>query len=141
MTPEQKIVDLLHEYLAGNIDDAGKIKAALRTLDIDVDLDEEDFRALAAAVEYFSADEPPTAKTIRKAAYVIEDGDYLLFEGVEDYNELGYAFFKERCGKSARMYLPDWVEDYIDFEALGEEVANRGEFTLYGFFSPDERSF
>ena len=140
MELEQKIVDLLREYANGNIDDEEKITAALRTLDVDFD-DYCDLHALAAAVEYFRADEPPTANTIRRAAQVVQNGDYLFSEYASDYEDVGYMFFNQKCQKAVLMYLPDWLEHYIDFEALGEDVAEHGEFTSYGFFAPDEGSF
>lgn len=114
--------------------------ASLEVNAVGVDLDNV---TLAAAIEYFSADEPPTADTIRKAAQVVQNGDYLFFEDVNTYDELGEAFFYDECfGTTMVIRLPDWLDNYIDFESLGEDVAERerGKFTGYGFFAP-ERSF
>ena len=97
---------------------------------------------LAAAIEYFGGNDALTvddfAVAFKKAFYTLERGcrDFTFDADINSFDDLGEVFFYK---KTRAKYLDD-LQDYVDFERLGEDVLNdtQGKFTRYGFFAPME---
>ena len=66
-------------------------------------------------------------ETITGAIGYAEHGDYTLYPECTTAQELGEYF------ADIDFTLPQEVARYFDFEAYGEDVANDGYFTSYGF--------
>lgn len=87
--------------------------------------------ALAAAIEYYDGD-------IEQARATIDAGDYRHYPDAQTYEELGGEILREETNVDR---LPQIVLDYMDFEALGRDVAGdaeRGKFTHFGYFAPEK---
>ena len=98
---------------------------------------EEELGAFTAAVDFYGGDDSRLFMTaIVDAAKVIASGKYVYFGDVHFYDDLGIKVF---CRGIDNYHLPDWLEDYIDLERLGEDYTNdtNGKFTNYGFFTPE----
>ena len=78
------------------------------------------------------------AVALKKAVNILEhsDNDYTFDADIATVNYLGEVFFYKKT--KARYF--DGLEDYVDFEKLGEDLLKDtdGKFTRYGFFAPTE---
>ena len=55
--------------------------------------------------------------------------DYTLLEGIDNNYDLGYYYINE-CGC---VEIPEYLENYIDYEAYGRDCSFDGSYTSYGF--------
>ena len=97
---------------------------------------------LAAALEYFIdpeysrfVDVNDFAVALDEAVGTINMGDYMFDADIETTYDLGEDVFY----RSTKVNYCVYLEDYIDFERLGEDIAEdtKGKFTRYGFFAPE----
>lgn len=94
--------------------------------------------AILAAVDYYEDAQGVTNlfTAVEKAAKTVLRGDYILLPDVDDGDEyqVGRALF---LADTKAKYIPDWLEDYLDFEQIGhnEITNNHGCFTYYGYFA------
>ena len=100
---------------------------------------EKELNAFTAAVDFYGGidDTRLFIKAITDAAKDIKRGDYAYFDlELNDYHTLGSAVFDSVI---ENYCVPAWLEDYIDYESIGEDFANNndGDFTRYGFFAPE----
>ncbi len=142
MVTQGQILDALEEVF----DDSGQFNAilmfkefhALGVRDIDKYIEglpreyaRNRLQACAAAIFYFVGD-------IRKAVDAIDADNYRWFD-VEYSSELGEAAVEEAC-HNCKIFngLPEIVETYLDYQQIGEDLANGedGEFTPFGYFAP-----
>lgn len=131
----ETIAALTEEYLTtGNEDVPELIALTLK----DCGLMNEDFRfeftdvtPFAAAIEYFHGD-------LKRAADCICADSWYITDTANTFADLGMEIFYQNIPSRACSIIDSRFEKYIDFEQLGEDIANetQGEFTSYGFFSP-----
>jgi len=53
--------------------------------------------------------------------------NYNLLSHIKDAEELGEYWIQEFCD------IPSWLENYIDYESYGEDQAQDGDFTSFGY--------
>ena len=121
--------------------DGKALDTALEVFGVDsvaYDGDYGDALDLAAALDYFGGCDALTvddfATALNEAIYAI-DYDHTLDVDIMTNYSLGEFFFYR---KTKAGCIVDW-DNYIDFEKLGEDIANdtKGKFTRYGFFAPE----
>lgn len=105
------------------------------------DFDDDELSAFAAAVDYFYYGGFNFTTALKTAGSIISSGDYMHYPDIDDYYKLGRKIADKEL-ESAGIYrpLPELVDDYVNYERLGEDYANdhAGKFTAYGFFAPQE---
>lgn len=102
------------------------------------DFDFDQLNAFGAAIEYYQEKLAPVevtlADAVREAAVTVEYCDYTCLPYAYDEDTLGVEVVKQRTG---RRDIPEWLEEYINYERLGDDYLNDkgGMFTSYGFFA------
>ena len=77
--------------------------------------------------------------SIKDVINLIDNLDkYESYPGVESNADLGRYYIEEL----GMMEVPDYLADYIDYEAYGRDVAinEMGQFTDYGYVREDRKS-
>ena len=95
------------------------------------DMDEQELLTLAAVLESGMASAHGTAQLVELCEEV-QDGAYMLIEGVGNVEDLGYYYAQET---GAIDELPDWARGYFDYEAYGRDISIEvsGEFVGAGW--------
>lgn len=78
--------------------------------------------------------------SIKDVINLIDNLDkYEIYPGVESNADLGHYYIEEL----GMMEVPDYLADYIDYEAYGRDVAinEMGQFTDYGYVRDTQESF
>lgn len=104
----------------------------------------DDFEEFAAALVYYldsAGYEVGDTISVEEFAEIVGKADYALsndytFVDTDNYFDVGMSIFYRETGAN----LSDWLEDYVDFERIGEdhEKDANGKFTRYGYFAPTE---
>ena len=129
------IIGMLDDFVGGS-DDGDDITEAFQTLGAE-NFNPDDAKLWAAAIEHFDAffggdvDEEAFGSVVE----TIETKAYVFFPDVETSAELGSAILEAKGGD-----LPAELEDYFDFEGLGDDYESdtEGTFTRYGYFATKE---
>ena len=116
-------VDGLYEKLGEyeNLDELNYLASKLDELD---DHDYNHFQAAMQISDYTGS--------IKDVINLIDNLDkYEIYPGVESNADLGHYYIEEL----GMMEVPDYLADYIDYEAYGRDVAinEMGQFTDYGY--------
>ena len=124
-------VDGLYEKLGEyeNLDELNYLASKLDELD---DHDYNHFQAAMQISDYTGS--------IKDVINLIDNLDkYEIYPGVESNADLGHYYIEELC----MMEVPDYLADYIDYEAYGRDVAinEMGQFTDYGYVRDTQESF
>lgn len=95
------------------------------------DMDEAERLLLAAVMETGIASARGAAE-LAELCEEVRDGAYVLVEGVDNVEDLGY-YYAEESGMINE--LPDWAQGYFDYEAYGRDIAIEacGEFCAAGW--------
>lgn len=71
-------------------------------------------------------------QTLEDALDILEDRDFVFYEGITTPKELGeYAVSEGLFG----IIVPDELENYIDYEAIGRDWEHGMDNTSYGYIS------
>lgn len=124
-------VDGLYEKLGEyeNLDELNYLASKLDELD---DHDYNHFQAAMQISDYTGS--------IKDVINLIDNLDkYEIYPGVESNADLGHYYIEEL----GMMEVPDYLADYIDYEAYGRDVAinEMGQFTDYGYVRDTPESF
>jgi antirestriction protein len=124
-------VDGLYEKLGEyeNLDELNYLASKLDELD---DHDYNHFQAAMQISDYTGS--------IKDVINLIDNLDkYEIYPGVESNANLGHYYIEEL----GMMEVPDYLADYIDYEAYGRDVAinEMGQFTDYGYVRDTQESF
>ena len=124
-------VDGLYEKLGEyeNLDELNYLASKLDELD---DHDYNHFQAAMQISDYTGS--------IKDVINLIDNLDkYEIYPGVESNADLGHYYIEEL----GMMEVPDYLADYIDYEAYGRDVAIKemGQFTDYGYVRDTQESF
>ena len=124
-------VDGLYEKLGEyeNLDELNYLASKLDELD---DHDYNHFQAAMQISDYTGS--------IKDVINLIDNLDkYEIYPGVERNADLGHYYIEEL----GMMEVPDYLADYIDYEAYGRDVAinEMGQFTDYGYVRDTQESF
>ena len=124
-------VDGLYEKLGEyeNLDELNYLASKLDELD---DHDYNHFQAAMQISDYTGS--------IKDVINLIDNLDkYEIYPGVENNADLGRYYIEEL----GMMEVPDYLADYIDYEAYGRDVAinEMGQFTDYGYVRDTQESF
>ena len=124
-------VDGLYEKLGEyeNLDELNYLASKLDELD---DHDYNHFQAAMQISDYTGS--------IKDVINLIDNLDkYEIYPGVESNADLGHYYIDEL----GMMEVPDYLADYIDYEAYGRDVAinEMGQFTDYGYVRDTQESF
>ena len=124
-------VDGLYEKLGEyeNLDELNYLASKLDELD---DHDYNHFQAAMQISDYTGS--------IKDVINLIDNLDkYEIYPGVESNADLGHYYIEEL----GMMEVPDYLADYIDYEAYGRDVAinEMGQFTDYGYVRDTQESF
>lgn len=124
-------VDGLYEKLGEyeNLDELNYLASKLDELD---DHDYNHFQAAMQISDYTGS--------INDVINLIDNLDkYEIYPGVESNADLGHYYIEEL----GMMEVPDYLADYIDYEAYGRDVAinEMGQFTDYGYVRDTQESF
>lgn len=82
------------------------------------DMDEGERLTLAAVLESGIAGAHGAAELLELCEEV-QDGAYILIEGIDNEEELGH-YYAEETG--AINELPDWAQGYFDYEEYGRDI-------------------
>lgn len=95
------------------------------------DMDEAERLTMAAVLETGMAWAHGAAELL-DVCEDVQDGVYILIEGVSNEEDLGY-YYAEETGVIDE--LPDWTRRYFDYEAYGRDIAIEacGEFCRAGW--------
>ena len=118
-------VDGLYE----NLDELNYLASKLDELD---DHDYNHFQAAMQISDYTGS--------IKDVINLIDNLDkYEIYPGVESNADLGHYYIEEL----GMMEVPDYLADYIDYEAYGRDVAinEMGQFTDYGYVRDTQEYF
>ena len=99
------------------------------------ELDDHDYNHLQAAMQVSDY-----TGSIKDVINLIDNLDkYEIYPGVESNADLGRYYIEEL----GMMEVPDYLADYIDYEAYGRDVAinEMGQFTDYGYVRDTQESF
>lgn len=124
-------VDGLYEKLGEyeNLDELNYLASKLDELD---DHDYNHFQAAMQISDYTGS--------IKDVINLIDNLDkYEIYPGVESNADLGHYYIEEL----GMMEVPDYLADYIDYEAYGRDVAinEMGQFTDFGYVRDTQESF
>lgn len=124
-------VDGLYEKLGEyeNLDELNYLASKLN------ELDDHDYNHLQAAMQVSDY-----TGSIKDVINLIDNLDkYEIYPGVESNADLGHYYIEEL----GMMEVPDYLADYIDYEAYGRDVAinEMGQFTDYGYVRDTQESF
>ena len=124
-------VDGLYEKLGEyeNLDELNYLASKLDELD---DHDYNHFQAAMQISDYTGS--------IKDVINLIDNLDkYEIYPGVESNADLGHYYIEEL----GMMEVPDYLADYIDYEAYGRDVAinEMGQFTDYGYVRDTQEYF
>jgi len=124
-------VDGLYEKLGEyeNLDELNYLASKLDELD---DHDYNHFQVAMQISDYTGS--------IKDVINLIDNLDkYEIYPGVESNADLGHYYIEEL----GMMEVPDYLADYIDYEAYGRDVAinEMGQFTDYGYVRDTQESF
>lgn len=124
-------VDGLYEKLGEyeNLDELNYLASKLN------ELDDHDYNHLQAAMQVSDY-----TGSIKDVINLIDNLDkYEIYPGVESNADLGRYYIEEL----GMMEVPDYLADYIDYEAYGRDVAinEMGQFTDYGYVRDTQESF
>lgn len=124
-------VDGLYEKLGEyeNLDELNYLASKLDELD---DHDYNHFQAAMQISDYTGS--------IKDVINLIDNLDkYEIYPGVESNADLGHYYIEEL----GMMEVPDYLAEYIDYEAYGRDVAinEMGQFTDYGYVRDTQESF
>ena len=124
-------VDGLYEKLGEyeNLDELNYLASKLDELD---DHDYNHFQAAMQISDYTGS--------IKDVINLIDNLDkYEIYPRVESNADLGHYYIEEL----GMMEVPDYLADYIDYEAYGRDVAinEMGQFTDYGYVRDTQESF
>ena len=106
------------------IDDENDINVILSALASILEFDDDELKALDAAIEYYG-------HYLKETTEKIKNNEYILLQDVDDDDELGQFYCDEGfCD------IPDWLENYIDYESFGRDIRlnSQGFFSNYGWF-------
>lgn len=145
MDKEKAMAIIMEAYDTGEVDgtEVEELDEALAVFDASPVADFEEF---AAALSYFLEtagyeDGDTDTMTVDEFAAVVSEVDYALnndytFVDTDNYFDVGMSIFYRETGAN----LSDWLEDYVDFERIGEdhETDAKGKFTRYGYFAPKD---
>lgn len=98
-------------------------------------LDDHDYNHFQAAMQISDY-----TGSIKDVINLIDNLDkYEIYPGVESNADLGHYYIEEL----GMMEVPDYLADYIDYEAYGRDVAinEMGQFTDYGYVRDTQESF
>lgn len=104
------------------------------------DFDDDELRAFGACLHLlFERDGKATRSQYDEAASRIEEGNYIHYPQAYDEDTLGI----EVVDHDDRVSLPEWLDEYIDYERISEDYARNtnGMFTDYGFFALEDSEF
>lgn len=124
-------VDGLYEKL-GEYENLDELNYLASTLD---ELDDHDYNHFQAAMQISDY-----TGSIKDVINLIDNLDkYEIYPGVESNADLGHYYIEEL----GMMEVPDYLADYIDYEAYGRDVAinEMGQFTDYGYVRDTQESF
>ena len=124
-------VDGLYEKL-GEYENLDELNYLASKLD---DLDDHDYNHFQAAMQISDY-----TGSIKDVINLIDNLDkYEIYPGVESNADLGHYYIEEL----GMMEVPDYLADYIDYEAYGRDVAinEMGQFTDYGYVRDTQESF
>ena len=124
-------VDGLYEKL-GEYENLDELNYLASKLD---ELDDHDYNHLQAAMQVSNY-----TGSIKDVINLIDNLDkYEIYPGVESNADLGHYYIEEL----GMMEVPDYLADYIDYEAYGRDVAinEMGQFTDYGYVRDTQESF
>lgn len=95
-------------------------------------MDEQERLTLAAVIEAGMACFTRDAAGLLELCEEVQDGAYMLIEGVDNVEDLGY-YYAEEAG--AIDELPDWARGYFDYAAYGRDISieANGEFVGAGW--------
>ena len=99
------------------------------------ELDDHDYNHFQAAMQISDY-----TGSIKDVINLIDNLDkYEIYPGVESNADLGHYYIEEL----GMMEVPDYLADYIDYEAYGRDVAinEMGQFTDYGYVRDTQESF
>ena len=124
-------VDGLYEKLGEyeNLDELNYLASKLDELD---DHDYNHFQAAMQISDYTGS--------IKDVINLIDNlNKYEIYPGVESNADLGHYYIEEL----GMMEVPDYLAEYIDYEAYGRDVAinEMGQFTDYGYVRDTQESF
>lgn len=129
------IIGMLDDFVGGS-DDGDEITEAFQTLGAE-NFNPDDAKLWAAALEHFEAffGGELYEDAFNSAVETIENKAYVFFPDVKTSAELGSAILEAKGGD-----LPVELEDYFDFEGLGDDYESdtEGTFTRYGYFAVKE---
>ena len=124
-------VDGLYEKL-GEYENLDELNYMASKLD---ELDDHDYNHFQAAMQISDY-----TGSIKDVINLINNLDkYEIYPGVESNADLGHYYIEEL----GMMEVPDYLADYIDYEAYGRDVAinEMGQFTDYGYVRDTQESF
>lgn len=127
MILQHGLYEKLGEY--ENLDELNYLASKLDELD---DHDYNHFQAAMQISDYTGS--------IKDVINLIDNLDkYEIYPGVESNADLGHYYIEEL----GMMEVPDYLADYIDYEAYGRDVAinEMGQFTDYGYVRDTQESF
>lgn len=129
------IIGMLDDFVGGS-DDGDEITEAFQTLGAE-NFNPDDAKLWAAALEHFDVffGGDLYQDALDSVSETIETKAYVFFPDVETSAELGRAILDAKGGD-----LPVELEDYFDFEGLGDDYESdtEGTFTRYGYFAVKE---
>lgn len=143
MEPTKESLNLLLSGIIYDHEEPQELINALSKLGVDISyFSDNEFRAFAAAVEYFGDCEPSNGVIAFKlAANLIATGKryYTFYPDVDTWDALGEKVFDNATCRCFSFYrcLPEWFNDYFNYEQLGKDYEGDtgGKFTHYGFFA------
>ena len=115
------LYEKLGEYENENLDELNYLASKLN------ELDAHDYNHFQAAMQISDYTD-----SIKDVINLIDNLDkYEIYPGVESNADLGHYYIEEL----GMMEVPDYLADYIDYEAYGRDVAinEMGQFTDYGY--------
>jgi len=106
------------------LDEENDIKVILSALASILEFDDNELKALDAAIEYYGHD-------LKETTEKIKNNEYILLQDVNEDDELGQFYCDE-----VFCDIPDWLENYIDYESFGRDIRlnSQGFFSNYGWF-------
>ena len=106
------------------LDEEENLDIILSALSSILEFDDNELKALDAALYYYGYD-------LKEMIEKIENNDYILLQDVDEDDELGQFYCNE-----VFCNIPDWLENYIDYESFGRDIRlnSQGFFSNYGWF-------
>lgn len=114
----------LYSEIDSVLDEEENLDIILSALSSILEFDDNELKALDAAIEYYGYDLKVTTEKI-------ENNEYILLQDVDDDDDLGYFYTDE-----VFCDIPYWLENYIDYESFGRDIRlnSQGFFSNYGWF-------